>query len=142
METARRHHDHQRTPQPPANAEWVKLGTTLGDQIHQSFERFVGAETKLRDARLLGVRRMKLIIACAGIALGILLVVTIVYQVRRQMMELASSYRDALKAIEQRQAAWPAPKTIWRRRRSGCASRSRPSATASSSPTRQAASCS
>ncbi|HEX4139036.1 MAG TPA: CHASE3 domain-containing protein, partial [Candidatus Methylacidiphilales bacterium] len=95
----------QRTAVAPANPDWVKLGTTLGDQIHQSFEHFAGAEVKLRDQRLHNVRRMKTIIAGAGIVLAVLLVVTIVYQVRRQMLELAASYREALKAIEQRQAA-------------------------------------
>lgn len=95
----------QRTPQAPANADWIKLGTTLTDQVRQSFQRFVTQETKQRDDRLHRVRRMKLIIAGVGFVLAVLLVFTIVYQVRRQMMKLASSYRDALKVIEQRQAA-------------------------------------
>ncbi len=95
----------QRTPQAPANPAWVTLGTTLGNQIHDSFEHFVIAEIKIRDERLHRVRLMKTIIAAASLVLGAVLVFTIVYQVRRQMLGLAASYRDALKAIEQRGAA-------------------------------------
>ena len=34
----------QRTPQAPANSEWIKLGATIEDQVRQSFERFVTQE--------------------------------------------------------------------------------------------------
>jgi PAS domain S-box-containing protein len=91
--------------QAPVNPDWMKLGATLSDQAQRSFEQFVTEEEQLRDTRLHRVRRMKTIIAASGGVLALLLVVTIVYQVRRQMFELASSYRDALKTIEQRQAA-------------------------------------
>jgi PAS domain S-box-containing protein len=91
--------------QTPANSDWIKLGATLSAQAEQSFDRFVTEEEQLRDMRLHRVRRMKTIIAASGGILALLLVVTIVYQVRRQMFELAASYRDALKAIEQRQSA-------------------------------------
>ena len=91
--------------QAPVNADWIKLGATLSAQAEQSFEHFVVEEEQLRDARLLSVRRMKTIVAVTGGLLALFLVGTIVYQVRRQMFELAASYRDALKTIEQRQAA-------------------------------------
>jgi len=91
--------------QAPVSPDWIKLGSTLSGQAQQSFEKFVVEEEHLRDTRLHRVRRMKTIIAASGGVLAFLLVVTIVYQVRRQMMELAVSYREALKTIEQRQAA-------------------------------------
>jgi len=91
--------------QAPVNPDWMKLGATLSEQAQRSFEQFVTEEEQLRDTRLHRVRRMKTIIAASGGVLALLLVVTIVYQVRRQMLELAASYRDALKTIEQRQAA-------------------------------------
>ena len=95
----------QRTAQTPANADWLKLGATLHNQLRQTFDRFTQEEIHLRDQRLQQARHIKILIAAVGLALAILLVVTIVYQVRRQMMALASSYREALTAIEQRQAA-------------------------------------
>jgi PAS domain S-box-containing protein len=91
--------------QGPVSPDWIKLGNTLSGQAQRSFEQFVVEEEQLRDMRLHRVRRMKTIIAASGGVLALLLVVTIVYQVRRQMMELAASYREALKTIEQRQAA-------------------------------------
>ncbi len=95
----------QRTPQSPANTDWIKLGATLEQQLNQRFERFVNAETKLCDERARRVRHTKVLLAVSGGVLAGLLVFTLVYQVRRQMFELATSYRDALRVIEQRQAA-------------------------------------
>jgi PAS domain S-box-containing protein len=91
--------------QAPVSPDWMKFGATLSDQAQQSFQQFVTEEERLRDLRLHRVRRMKTIIAASGGVLALLLVFTIVYQVRRQMFELAASYRDALNVIEQRQAA-------------------------------------
>jgi len=95
----------QRTPQVPANPDWVKMGSMILNDIHARFDRFAQNEIKLRDMRLRHVRRLKDILAYSGAALAALLALTIVYQVRRQMLELAKSYRDALAATEQRQAA-------------------------------------
>ena len=95
----------QRAAQSPVNPDWVKFGTTILDDIRLRFDRFAQKEIELRDVRLHRVRRMKAVLAYAGASLSALLVVTIVYQVRRQMMELAASYRSALNTIEQRQAA-------------------------------------
>ena len=94
-----------RTPEAPANPDWVKLGATIEDQVRLRFDRFVREEESLRDQRLHRIRRMKDVIAGAGIVLAGLLVFTIVYQVRRQMLALATSYREALQSVEQRQAA-------------------------------------
>jgi PAS domain S-box-containing protein len=91
--------------QAPVSPDWMKLGATLSGQAQQSFEQFVAEEEYLRDMRVHRVRRMKIITAASGGVLALLLVVTLVYQVRRQMFELAASYRDALKTIEQRQTA-------------------------------------
>jgi PAS domain S-box-containing protein len=93
------------TPQMPANPDWVKLGTTLEESISADFEHFAQVETGLRDARLGHVRQMKVVLAGAGATLAALLVLTIVYQVRRQMLDLAAAYRTVLETVEQRQSA-------------------------------------
>ncbi len=95
----------QRAPQNPANPDWVKMGTTIFDDIRARFDRFAQAEIKLRDARLRHVRRMQAVLAYSGLALAALLSATIVYQVRRQMLQLAATYRAALHSSEQRQSA-------------------------------------
>jgi PAS domain S-box-containing protein len=95
----------QRTPQTPANADLVRLGSTLEDNLRGAIDRFAQKENELLDDRQHHVRQMKTVLAVAGGVLALLLVFTIVYQVRRQMLELAGAYRTALETIEQRQAA-------------------------------------
>ncbi len=95
----------QRTPQTPASPDWVNMGTTIMKELCSRFDRFLQAEIKLRDERLHRVRRLKIILAFVGGALAALLAGTLIYQVRRQMSELATSYRSALETSEQRHAA-------------------------------------
>jgi PAS domain S-box-containing protein len=94
-----------RTPESPANADWVRMGSAILGDIRAQFDQFNKAENDLRVARLDRVRRIKVVLAYASAALTVLLVTTIIYQVRRQMSELAASYRTALATIEQRHAA-------------------------------------
>ncbi len=94
-----------RSQELPVNADWVKMGQTLMDDLHGQFDKFTEVEEGLRDKRAYGVRRMKLALAYAGGAFVLLLSLTVAHVVRKQMMVLAASYRTALNTIEQRHAA-------------------------------------
>jgi PAS domain S-box-containing protein len=94
-----------RAQELPTNADWVKMGRTLLDDLTMKFDRFTDAEIILRDARLHKVRVMKSVLAYAGGALVVLLAVIVAYQVRKQMTRLAEEYRSALETIEHRNAA-------------------------------------
>ena len=94
-----------RTQNIPVNPDWVKVGQTLTDTIHDKFTKFTGVEESLSDARLHRVKQMKTALAYAGSALVLLLAFTVAHFVRKQMMELATTYRGALDTIEQRHTA-------------------------------------
>ena len=89
----------------PLDPDEIKVGTTMMDNVRSLFDRFVEKEMELRNQRLAKVDRAKSILSLGGLVLAVLLALTIAYQVRKQMMELAASYRTALTTIEQRQAA-------------------------------------
>jgi PAS domain S-box-containing protein len=94
-----------RTPEVPANGDWVRMGRTLMENLTSQFDKFINVEEGLRDKRLQSVQRMKRILAYAGGAMVILLSLTVAHLVRKQMMVLAASYRTALDTIELRHAA-------------------------------------
>jgi PAS domain S-box-containing protein len=89
----------------PVNADWVKMGKTIMDDIRAKFDKFTDVEEVQRDKRLYRVRQMKQALAYGGGGLVILLSLTVAHLVRKQMMALAASYRTALDTIEQRHAA-------------------------------------
>jgi len=95
----------QRTSQTPVNPDWLRLGDLLQIHVRQAFDHFTQEEVHLRDQRLQSARHTRILIAAVASVLAALLVFTIIYQVRRQMLALAASYRKALDSIEQRQAA-------------------------------------
>jgi len=95
----------QRAQNMPVNADLIRMGKTLVDDIHAKFDKFTEVEEGLRDKRFYRVGQMKLALACAGGALVLLLSLTVAHLVRKQMMALAASYRAALDTIEQRHAA-------------------------------------
>ena len=94
-----------RTQAIPIHSDWVKVGKAITDDIDSKFNEFTKIEENLRDARLYRVRAMKQALAYAGSGLVLLLVITVAYQVRKQMMALAASYDAALDTIQQRHAA-------------------------------------
>jgi PAS domain S-box-containing protein len=94
-----------RTQNIPVSPDWVKVGQTLTDAIHDKFTKFTDVEETLQYARLYRIKQMKTALAYAGSALVILLAFTVAHLVRKQMMALASSYRGALDTIAQRHAA-------------------------------------
>ncbi|MEJ0000766.1 MAG: ATP-binding protein [Verrucomicrobiota bacterium] len=87
------------------NPDWVKMGTTILNDIDSRFERFIQHEMQLRDQRLRNVHSAEMALGVAGGVLAVLLSATVAFQVRKQMMQLAASYREALNAAEQRHAA-------------------------------------
>jgi len=89
----------------PVNPDWVRVGKSLTDAIHDKFTNFIAVEETLRDARFQRINQMKKTLAYSGSALVILLALTVAHLVRKQMMELAATYRGALDTIEQRHAA-------------------------------------
>jgi PAS domain S-box-containing protein len=94
-----------RTQNIPVNADWVKMGKSIMDDIRAKFDKFTDVEEDLRDKRRFRVREMKEVLAYGGGALVILLSLTVAHIVRKQMMVLDASYRTALDTIEQRRAA-------------------------------------
>jgi PAS domain S-box-containing protein len=89
----------------PVNGDWVRMGNTILDDIRAKFDQFNEVEETLRDNRLASLRQMKRALAYAGGGLVLVLSLTVVHQVRKQMMALAESYRTALDTIKQRHAA-------------------------------------
>ena len=87
------------------NPDWVMMGKTLIDDIRVKFDRFIEVEETLHDDRQQRVDHIKRGLAFASVGLAILLALTVAYVVRRQMLALATNYRDALNTIEQRHAA-------------------------------------
>jgi PAS domain S-box-containing protein len=81
------------------------MGKSLVDTIAAKFDKFTQVEESLRDARVERVKHMKSALAYGGGGLVLLLLVTIAYVVRKQMLALAADYRVALETIEQRHAA-------------------------------------
>ena len=86
----------------PTNNDWVMMGKSIIDDIRTKFDKFTDVEETLRDDRRQRVDHMKRALAVGGVALVILLAVTVAYVVRRQMLLLAGNYRAALDTIEQR----------------------------------------
>jgi len=87
------------------NADWVRMGKTMTDDILSKFEKINDIEVAQRDTRLYRIGKMKQALAYGGGGLVILLALTIAHVVRKQMMVLAASYRTALDTIEQRHSA-------------------------------------
>jgi PAS domain S-box-containing protein len=94
-----------RAQEMPTNADWVRMGKSILDDIRSKFDRFTEVEEDLRDQRSRQVAHMKEVLAYGGGALVLLLAGTVAYLVRKQMLALAGSYRTALDTIEQRHAA-------------------------------------
>ena len=94
-----------RSQEIPIHSDWVKMGKALTDDIDAKFDEFNKVENELRDARLFRVREMKQGLVYAGSGLVLLLIVTVAYQVRKQMMMLAASYNSAIDLTRQRHAA-------------------------------------
>jgi PAS domain S-box-containing protein len=94
-----------RSQEIPIHSDWVKMSKAITDDIDSKFDEFTKIEDNLRDARLFRVREMKLGLAYAGSGLILLLVVTVAYQVRKQMMMLAASYDAAINLTQQRHNA-------------------------------------
>ena len=94
-----------RSQDVPTNPDWVNMGKLLMDGIATKFDTFTAVEETLRDARHERVNHMKSALAYGGVGLVLLLLVTIAYVVRKQMMALAADYRGALETIEHRHAA-------------------------------------
>jgi PAS domain S-box-containing protein len=88
----------------PVNSDWVLMGKVLIDDIRTKFDSFTQVEETLHNARQQRVEHMKRGLAFGGVALVILLALTVAYVVRLQMMALADNYRIALETIEQRHA--------------------------------------
>ena len=95
----------QRSPENPANPDWVRMGEGIMDNIERKFDVFAATEVTLRDQRLHQVRRMKMVLAYSGSALVVLLALSVAYVVRKQMIVLAGAYREALDTIELRHTA-------------------------------------
>jgi PAS domain S-box-containing protein len=89
----------------PVNRDLVQMGKTLMDDIRAKFDKFTAVEESLREARAARVNHMKSALAYGGGGLVLLLLVTIAYMVRKQMLALAAVYRAALETIEQRHDA-------------------------------------
>ena len=94
-----------RSQQITVNPDWVRMGRSLLEDIRGKFDRFAETEQSLRDARQRMVMHMKTALAYGGSGLVILLALTVAHVVRKQMMALDTSYRQALDTIEQRHAA-------------------------------------
>ena len=88
----------------PANADWVKVGKTLLDDLRSRFDGFIDSEMAVRDARFNRLQRTKMILIYAGGALAILVALFVAHEVRKRMMELAANHHLALQTIEHRQA--------------------------------------
>jgi PAS domain S-box-containing protein len=89
----------------PVNSDWVRMGKAILDDISFRFDRFAEVEEGFRETSVQRVQHMKAALAWGGTALVILLSLTVAYVVRKQMLVLAASYREALATIEQRHAA-------------------------------------
>ena len=94
-----------RAQDAPINPDWVLMGKTLMDDISAKFDKFTEVEESLSATRRERVNHMKSALAYGGGALVLLLLVTIAYVVRKQMLALAADYRSALETIEQRHVA-------------------------------------
>ncbi len=88
----------------PINRDWILMGKSIMDQVRAKFDKFADVEEGLRDARVHKVAVMKTTLAYAGSLLALLVAGVVAQQVRKQMMALAGSYREALTTIEQRHA--------------------------------------
>jgi len=95
----------QKTQNLPTNPDWVVNGKTMIDGIRAKFDKFTDVEENLRDQRLDRLKHMKRSLAYGGGGLVGLLLLTVAYVVRKQMMALAADYRAALDTIEQRHAS-------------------------------------
>jgi PAS domain S-box-containing protein len=95
----------QRALSPSLGSEWTKMGKAMMDDIKMKFDVFTSEEEHLRDIRLKNVRRMQQLLSYCGVALLLLLSVTVIQAVRRQFMALANDHRSALNTIEQRHMA-------------------------------------
>jgi PAS domain S-box-containing protein len=89
----------------PTNPDWVLMGKTLMDDIEAKFDKITDVEETLSADRQQRVTHMKRALAYGGGGLVLLLLVTIAYVVRKQMMALAADYRGALDTIAQRHGA-------------------------------------
>ena len=93
-----------RTKQVSTNADWVRTGRTVMENLEAGFNRFIAAEIALRDFREGKVADMKRLLIYSGVVLAVLLALSIGHVVRRQMMELAANYRASLETSDQRLA--------------------------------------
>jgi PAS domain S-box-containing protein len=85
--------------------DWTRMGKTLMDDMLSRFDVFTREEERLREARFGSLRRMKELLCYSGVALVLLISLTVAQVVRRQFTALATDYRMALGMIEQRHAA-------------------------------------
>jgi PAS domain S-box-containing protein len=89
----------------PTNADWVRNGQAVFDNVRTGFALFIRDEVALRDLRLHRLRVMKTDLVWCGAAIVVLICLLIAYVVHKQMMLLAASYREALERSEQRAEA-------------------------------------
>ena len=94
-----------RVPGADDNADWVKTGDDLIDDLRAKFRVFIMEIEEGHEARLERVNAVKRAAGFGGGALAVILAVAVGSLVRRQFMELAVDYRTALHTIEQRHDA-------------------------------------
>jgi PAS domain S-box-containing protein len=89
----------------PTNPDWVRNGRDVLDHVREHFDKFTETEIALSDARRGRLRTMKTAMGICSTVLVLMLCYSVGYVVRRQMMVLATSYREALEAAERRATA-------------------------------------
>ena len=94
-----------RVPGADENADWVKMGDDLIDDIRLKFRAFIEDEERSHQERVDFVNGVKRAAGFAGGGLALVLAVAVGLMVRRQFMALAIDYRTALRTIEQRHDA-------------------------------------
>ena len=91
-----------RVPGADENADWVKMGDDLIDDLRVKFRDFIQDEEQSHERRVERVNAIKRAAGFGGGALALVLAVAVGQLVRRQFMELAVDYRTAMHTIEQR----------------------------------------
>jgi PAS domain S-box-containing protein len=84
------------------SSERSLVGKALMDSLREAREEFVDEEQRLRDARVLAVRRDGQTVWTASIALAIVLAVLLAFITRRQVLEISGSYSAALAEAQKR----------------------------------------
>jgi PAS domain S-box-containing protein len=85
--------------------DWLRLGTTLQENLNRQLAVIAVEQGKVRDERLRDVTHMKHVLVLACSALALILALAVGQIVRRQFGRLAQGHRRALHIIQQRHAA-------------------------------------